>query len=72
MCPLIVESSCCRSKVREFGQKIHVHGNTIKEYLTKMGVHRNPKKSAPKTTAHQQSVIKARLKLLTQNFFLQN
>jgi hypothetical protein len=31
------------SKVREFGQKIHVHGNTIKEYLTKIGVHCNPK-----------------------------
>jgi hypothetical protein len=27
------------------------------------------KKSAPKTTARQQSVIKARLKLLTQNLF---
>jgi hypothetical protein len=34
-----------------------------------MGVHRKAKKSAPKTTARQQSVIKARLKLLTQNFF---
>jgi hypothetical protein len=34
-----------------------------------MGVHRKAKKSAPKTSARQQSVIKARLKLLTQNFF---
>jgi hypothetical protein len=33
-----------------------------------MGVHRKAKKSAPKTTARQQSVINARLKLLTQNF----
>jgi restriction endonuclease S subunit len=34
-----------------------------------MKVHRKAKKSAPKTTARQQSVIKARLKLLTQNLF---
>jgi hypothetical protein len=34
-----------------------------------MGVHRKAKKSTPKTTARQQSPIKARLKLLTQNFF---
>jgi hypothetical protein len=34
-----------------------------------MGVHRKAKKSAPKTTARQKSVIKARLKLLTQYFF---
>jgi hypothetical protein len=33
-----------------------------------MGVHRKAKKSAPKT-ARQQSVIKARLKLLQQHFF---
>jgi hypothetical protein len=39
------------------------------KYLTKMRVHRIAKKSAPKTTTRQQSVIKARLKLLTQNFF---
>jgi DNA-binding transcriptional regulator YhcF (GntR family) len=54
---------------RELGQKIQVHHNTVKKYLTKMGVHHKTKKSAPKTTARQQSVIKARLKLLTQNFF---
>jgi hypothetical protein len=34
-----------------------------------MEVHRKAKKSAPKTTARQQSVIKASLKLLTQNIF---
>jgi hypothetical protein len=34
-----------------------------------MKVHRKDKKSTPKTTARQQPVIKARLKLLTQNFF---
>jgi hypothetical protein len=34
-----------------------------------MRVHCNAKKSAPETTARQQSVIKARLKLLQQNFF---
>jgi hypothetical protein len=34
-----------------------------------MRVHCKAKKSAPKTTASQQSVIKAKLKLLTQNFF---
>jgi hypothetical protein len=31
--------------------------------------HRKAKKSTPKTTARQQTVFKARLKLLTQNFF---
>jgi hypothetical protein len=31
--------------------------------------HRKSKKSTPKTTERQQSVIKARLKLQTQNFF---
>jgi hypothetical protein len=46
-----------------------VHHNTVKKYFTKMGVHRKAKKSAPKTTARQQSVIKARLKLLTQHCF---
>jgi hypothetical protein len=34
-----------------------------------MEVHRKATKSAPKTTPRQQSVIRARLKLLTQNFF---
>jgi hypothetical protein len=34
-----------------------------------MGAHRKAKKSAPKITARQQSVIKAGLKFLTQNFF---
>jgi hypothetical protein len=33
-----------------------------------MRVHRKAKKSAPKTKTRQQSVIKTRLKLLTQNF----
>jgi hypothetical protein len=50
-------------------QKIKVHHNTVKKYLTKMGVLSKAKKSAPKTTARQKSIIKARLKLLTQNFF---
>jgi hypothetical protein len=54
---------------RELGRKIQVHHNTVKKYLTKMRVHRKAKKIAPKTTAHQQSVIKAWLKLLTQNLF---
>jgi DNA-binding transcriptional regulator YhcF (GntR family) len=49
---------------RELGWKIQVHHNTVKKYLTKIRVHRKAKKSA-----RQQSVIKARLKLLTQNFF---
>jgi hypothetical protein len=53
----------------ELGWKIQVHHNTLKNYLTKMGVHRKAKKSAPKPTARQQSVNKAWLKLLTQNFF---
>jgi hypothetical protein len=54
---------------RELGRKIQVHHNTVKKYLTKKGGHRKAKKSAPKTTARQQSVIKARLKPLTQYFF---
>jgi hypothetical protein len=54
---------------RELGRKIQVHHNTVKKYLTKMGVHRKAKNSSPKTTARQQSVIKARLKLVTPNFF---
>jgi transposase len=36
---------------RELRRKIQVHHNTVKKYLTKMGVHRKAKKSAPKTTA---------------------
>jgi hypothetical protein len=40
----------------KLGRKIQVHHNTVKMYLTKMGVH--PKKIALKTTARQQSVIK--------------
>jgi hypothetical protein len=47
-------------------RKIQVHHNTVRKYFTKMEIHR---KAAPKTTARQQSVIKARLKLLTQNYF---
>jgi hypothetical protein len=54
---------------RELGRKIQVHHNTFKKYLTKTRVHRKAKKFAPKTTSRQQSVIKARLKLLTQIFF---
>jgi hypothetical protein len=54
---------------REFGWKIQVYHNTVEKYLTNMGVHRKGKKSAPKTTARQQTLIKARLKLQTQNFF---
>jgi hypothetical protein len=45
--------------------KNSVHHNTVKKYMTKMGV----KKSTPKVTARQQSIFKARLKLLTQIFF---
>jgi hypothetical protein len=37
------------------------------KYLTKIGVQQS-RKSKPKTTARQQSVIKATLKVLTQNF----
>jgi hypothetical protein len=47
---------------RELGRKIQVQHNTVKKYLTKMGVHRKAKKSAPNTTARQKFVIKARLK----------
>jgi hypothetical protein len=54
---------------RELGWKIQVHLKTVKKYLTKIGVHRKTKKSAPKSTARQQFVIKVRLKFLTQNFF---
>jgi hypothetical protein len=54
---------------RQLGRKIKVHHNTVKKYWTKMRVHRKAKKSAPKTTARQKTVIKARLKLLTQNYF---
>jgi DNA-binding transcriptional regulator YhcF (GntR family) len=54
---------------RELGRKIQAHHNTVKKYLKKMEVHRKTQKLVPKTTAPQQSVIKARLKLLTQNFF---
>jgi hypothetical protein len=49
------------------GPKIQVHHNTVKKYLTKIEVHQKAKNSAPKTTARQQSIIKARLKLLTRN-----
>jgi hypothetical protein len=65
------KQTVCRSakSYRELGQKIQVNHNSVKKYLTKMGVHRKAKKFALKTTAHQQSVIKARLKVLTQNFF---
>jgi hypothetical protein len=52
------------------GQKIQVHHNTdVKKYLTKIRVHHTARKSALKTTTRKQSVIKARLKLLTRNFF---
>jgi hypothetical protein len=54
---------------RELGRKIQVHHDTDKKYLTKMRVHRKAQKPPPKTTARQQSVIKASLKLLAQNFF---
>jgi DNA-binding transcriptional regulator YhcF (GntR family) len=54
---------------RELGRKIQIHHNTVKKYLTKMEVRRKAKESAPETTARQQFVIKAGLKLLTQNFF---
>jgi hypothetical protein len=50
-------------------RKIQVHQNTAKKYLSTMRFHRKAKKSVPKTTARQKSVIEARLKLLTQNFF---
>jgi hypothetical protein len=52
------------------GRKIQVHHNTVKKFFDKDGSpHCKAKKSTPKTTARQQSVIKARLKLLTQNLF---
>jgi hypothetical protein len=54
---------------RGLRQKIPVHHNTVKKYLTKIRVLTKAEKSAPKTTSRQQSVIKARLKLLTQKFF---
>jgi hypothetical protein len=54
---------------RELGQKIQVHHNTVKKYLTKIEVHCKAQESPPKTTTRQQSVIKARLKLLTQKNF---
>jgi hypothetical protein len=58
---------------RELERKIQVHNNTdVKKYLTKMLVHHKAHKAknfAPKTTARQQSVIKARLKFLTQKMF---
>jgi hypothetical protein len=54
---------------RELRLKIQMHYNTIKKYLTKIGEYRKAKKSATKTTARQQAVIKGRLKLLKQNFF---
>jgi hypothetical protein len=64
------QTAGCSSKPhRELGRKIQVHHKTVKKYSTKMGVHRKAKKFAPKTTARQQSVIKARLKLLTQIIF---
>jgi hypothetical protein len=69
-----LSSSKARSKVRTALKKENAGRrakpyNTDKKYLTKMEVHYKAKTSAPKTTARQQSVIKARLKLLTQNFF---
>jgi hypothetical protein len=59
---------CSAKSYRELERKIQGHHNAVKKYLTKKGVHRKAKKFAIKTTARQQSVIKARLKLLTQNF----
>lgn len=53
----------------ELGRKFKVHRDTIKMYLTKMGVNRKAKKSAPKTTERQEAVIKARLKLLSLDYF---
>jgi hypothetical protein len=52
----------------ELGWKIQVHHGTVKNYLTKMRVHRKAQKPPPKTIARQQSVIKASVKLLAQNF----
>jgi hypothetical protein len=54
---------------RALGRKIQVYHNTVEKYLTKMRVFRKTENPAPKTTVRQQSVIKARLKLLTQNIF---
>jgi DNA-binding transcriptional regulator YhcF (GntR family) len=56
-------AGCSAKSYRELGQKIQVHHKTVKKYFTKMKVHRKAKKSAPKTTARQKSVIKARLKI---------
>jgi hypothetical protein len=70
-CALLKKQTAGRSakSYRELGWKIQVHLNTVKKYLTKIGVHRKTKKSASKSTARQQFVIKVRLKFLTQNFF---
>jgi hypothetical protein len=60
---------CSANSYCESGKKIQVYHNTVKKYLTKVGVHhRKAKKSTPKTTTRQ-SVIKARLKLLRPIFF---
>jgi hypothetical protein len=66
----IVQVKCTHRP--KLGGKVEVHSKTVKKYLKKMGVHRKANRSALKTTARQQSVIKARLKLLTQNFFSVN
>lgn len=57
---------------RELGRKYKVTGNTIKKYLLDMQVKKKSKKSAPHTTELQESVIKSRLKLLSQNYFSVN
>jgi hypothetical protein len=44
---------CSAKSYRELGQKIQIHQNSVKKYLTKMVVHRKAKKSAPKTTAQK-------------------
>jgi DNA-binding CsgD family transcriptional regulator len=64
----VERTKCGRSRksYRELGRKIQIHHNTVKKYLTKMGIQIRKIR-----TVRQQSVIKgkARLKLLAQIFF---
>jgi hypothetical protein len=71
---LIIEEIIGRSdkSYRELGRKIQVYHKTAKKYMTKKGVHRKAKKSAPNTRARKKFVIKAGLKLLMQCFSLKN
>jgi hypothetical protein len=54
------------SSIARAALKKQTAGRILKSYREL--VHRKAKNSAPKTTSRQQSVIKARVKLLTQKF----